>query len=45
VGEWVYFIHPPRDNFAATMTEAEQAVWMVHLERLKALMAEGVLPR
>ncbi len=25
--EWIYFIHPPRDDFAATMTDAEKAVW------------------
>jgi hypothetical protein len=24
VPEWIYFIHPPRDNFAATMTEDEK---------------------
>lgn len=23
MGEWIYFIHPPREDFAATMTEAE----------------------
>jgi hypothetical protein len=22
MAEWGYFIHPPRENFAATMTEA-----------------------
>ena len=40
---WVYFIHPPRDNFAATMTEEEQRVWSVHFDRLQRLLAEGVL--
>jgi uncharacterized protein YciI len=43
VGEWVYFIHAPRENFAATMTEEEQAVWKVHFERLQRLLAEGVM--
>ncbi len=43
VGEWVYFIHAPRENFAATMTEEERSVWMVHFERLQRLMAEGVM--
>jgi hypothetical protein len=33
VAEWIYFIHPPRDNFAATMTEEEEQVWAVHFER------------
>jgi uncharacterized protein YciI len=41
--EWIYFIHPPRDDFAATMTAAERAVWDTHFERLKRLLAEGVL--
>jgi uncharacterized protein YciI len=43
VPEWIYFIHPPRDNFAATMTDEERAVWGVHFERLKRLLAEGTL--
>jgi uncharacterized protein YciI len=43
VGEWVYFIHAPREDFAATMTEDEQAVWKVHFERLQRLLAEGTL--
>ena len=43
MGEWVYFIHAPRENFAATMTEEERSVWMVHFERLQRLMAEGVM--
>lgn len=41
--EWVYFIHAPRENFAETMTEEEQQVWSVHFERLKRLLAEGVM--
>jgi uncharacterized protein YciI len=41
--EWVYFIHPPREHFAATMTEEEQAVWGVHFERFQRLLAEGVI--
>jgi uncharacterized protein YciI len=43
MADWVYFIHPPRNNFAATMTEEEQAVWGVHFERLQQLLADGVL--
>ena len=23
MSEWIYFLHPPRENFAATMTEDE----------------------
>src|SRR4051812_33223191 len=43
VSEWIYFIHPPRENFAATMTDEERAVWGVHFERLQRLLAEGTL--
>jgi uncharacterized protein YciI len=41
--EWIYFIHPPRDDFAATMTDAEQAVWAEHFARLRRLLADGQL--
>jgi uncharacterized protein YciI len=41
--EWIYFIHPPRENFAATMTDEEQAVWGVHFERLKRLLDDGTM--
>jgi uncharacterized protein YciI len=41
--EWIYFIHPPRENFAATMTDAEKEVWSEHAERLQRLLDEGVL--
>jgi uncharacterized protein YciI len=43
VAEWIYFIHPPREDFAATMTEDEQAVWARHFERLQQMHASGVL--
>jgi uncharacterized protein YciI len=43
MSEWIYFIHPPREDFAATMTQDEMAVWGVHFERLQRLMAEGVI--
>jgi uncharacterized protein YciI len=43
VAEWIYFIHPPRDNFAATMTEEEKQVWNVHFERFERLLREGVI--
>ncbi|HEY7971204.1 MAG TPA: YciI family protein [Candidatus Limnocylindrales bacterium] len=41
--EWIYFIHPPRENFAATMTDEEKAVWSVHFERFERLLAEGTI--
>lgn len=40
---WIYFIHPPRSNFAATMTDEEKAAWADHFARLQRLLAEGVL--
>jgi uncharacterized protein YciI len=43
VAEWIYFIHPPRPNFAATMTDEEQAAWGVHFERLQRMLADGTL--
>ncbi|GHJ44231.1 hypothetical protein Cs7R123_15730 [Catellatospora sp. TT07R-123] len=43
MAEWIYFLHPPRDDFAATMTDAEKAAWGVHFEQLKQLLADGVL--
>lgn len=43
MAEWIYFLHPPREDFAATMTPAEKAVWGDHFERLQRLHAERVL--
>ena len=43
VAEWVYFLHPPRDDFAATMTEPERAVWAEHFARLREMLADGTL--
>ncbi len=43
MAEWIYFIHPPRDDFAATMTDAEQAAWAAHFARLQRLLAGGQL--
>ena len=43
MAEWIYFIHPPREDFAATMTEEERAVWGTHFARLQRLLADGVL--
>ncbi len=41
--ERIYFIHPPRENFAATMTAEEKTVWAQHFERLRGLLADGHL--
>jgi hypothetical protein len=43
VTEWIYFIHPPRDDFAATMTAGEKAAWAEHSERPQRLLADGHL--
>ena len=43
MSEWVYFIHAPRENFGATMTDAEQAVWGEHMQLLQRRLDEGSL--
>jgi uncharacterized protein YciI len=43
MAEWIDFIHPPRDDFAATMTPEEGAAWAVHFERFQRLLAEDVI--
>ncbi|HUP54397.1 MAG TPA: YciI family protein [Methylomirabilota bacterium] len=43
MAEWIYFIHPPRDDFADTMTAEEEAVWAVHFERFAKALADGTL--
>jgi uncharacterized protein YciI len=43
MAEWIYFIHPPRDDFAATMTDEERAVWSIHFDRFQRMLADGEL--
>ena len=43
MAEWIYFIHPLRDDFAATMTDEEKQVWSVHFARFQRLLAEGTI--
>ena len=43
MAEWICFIHAPRENFAETMTEDEQAVWAEHFARYQGLLDEGRL--
>jgi uncharacterized protein YciI len=38
---WIYFIHPPREDFAETMTDVESEAWGRHWERIKRLFDEG----
>lgn len=41
--EWIYFLHAPRDDFAATMTDEEREVWGKHFVRLQQLLEDGSL--
>ncbi len=43
MSEWVYFMHPPRDDFIATMSDAERSAFDAHAAWLRGLLAEGVL--
>lgn len=43
MAEWIYFLHTPRENFAATMTDEERAVWSEHFDRFTRLLAEGTI--
>ena len=43
MAEWIYFLHPPREDFAETMTDEERAVWAEHFARLEQMHAEGTL--
>ena len=38
-----YFLHPPRDDFAETMTEHEQQTWGQHFAWLEELYGAGQL--
>jgi uncharacterized protein YciI len=41
--EWIFFLHTPREDFAATMTDDEKRVWGEHAERLQGALADGTL--
>jgi uncharacterized protein YciI len=41
--EWLYFLHAPRPNFAATMDDDEQATFGEHVAHLARLLDEGTL--
>lgn len=43
VPSFIYFLHPPRQDFAATMTDHEAEVFGEHFEHLQRLLADGVL--
>ena len=41
--EWIYFLHAPRERFAETITDDEQAIMGRHADYLFALLEEGKL--
>jgi uncharacterized protein YciI len=43
MSEWVYFIHPPRENFVETITDEESTIMQTHRAHLAALFEQGVL--
>lgn len=43
MSDWVFFMHPPRDDFMATMTAAERSAFDAHAAWLRALHADGLL--
>jgi carbonic anhydrase/acetyltransferase-like protein (isoleucine patch superfamily)/uncharacterized protein YciI len=43
VSEWIFFMHPPRDDFIATMSSAERAAFDAHAAWLRKLLADGLL--
>jgi hypothetical protein len=43
MSEWLYFLHPPRENFAATMTDDEVAAWNLHFKWLGGLLEDRSL--
>ena len=42
MAEWIYFIHPPRDDFAETMTEEEDAVGQRDVEQAGTIVKSPV---
>ena len=43
MAEWRDLLHPPRDDFAATMTDYERATFAEHRDYLARLHDEGAL--
>jgi uncharacterized protein YciI len=43
MAEWLYLIHPPREDFVETITPDEVAIMQVHAEHLARMLADGVL--
>jgi uncharacterized protein YciI len=43
MADWIFFMHPYRDRFMETMTQAEQDAFAQHMQWLQELDAEGRL--
>ncbi len=43
MAEWLYLIHPPREDFVETITPDEIAIMQEHSENLARMLADGVL--
>jgi uncharacterized protein YciI len=43
VNEWVLFMHPRRDDFIATMTDAKRSAFDAHAAWLRKLLGDGSL--
>jgi uncharacterized protein YciI len=43
VSSWIYFLHAPREDFAATMGAEEGELFAAHFAYLQGLLADGVL--
>lgn len=43
MAEWLYFLLPPRDDFAETMTDEEQLAFNDHFTYMEKLLADGTL--
>lgn len=43
MAEWIYLLHPPRDDFAASMSDEERAAFAEHRAYLEGHLAQGSL--
>ena len=43
MAQWIYFLHAPRERFAETITDEEQAIMSRHAGYLETLLEAGTL--
>lgn len=43
MAEWIYFLQPPRADFATTMTAEEKTAWAAHFRFLQHLLEKDTL--